>query len=50
MNEIWRAIGLRQNIVEHLPSLWQEVAMRREIVVPGKHGMSGLMLALKMRK
>ena len=47
MHEVWRALGLSQLRVEHLSSLIQEVAMRREIVVPVKHGMSALMLALK---
>ena len=36
--------------MEQLSSLRQEVAMRRSIVVPGKNGMSALMLALKGSK
>ena len=30
-----------------MSSLWKEVAMSRAIVVPGKHDMVALMLALK---
>ena len=33
--------------MEHLSSRRQEVAMRREIVVPGKHSMGSSMLELK---
>ena len=47
MHKVWRDIGLRQNSLEQPSILWQEVAMIRVRVVPGKHGMSALMLALK---
>ena len=47
MHKLWRALGLSQLRVEQLSSLWKELAMRREIVVPGKHGILALMLALK---
>ena len=47
MHKVLRALGLRQLRVEHIASLRQEVAIRRAIVVPGKHGMSALMIALK---
>ena len=47
MHEVWRDLGISQHIVEQLSSMRHEVAMRRAIVVPGKHGMSDLMLALK---
>ena len=45
--KVWRDFRLRQNIVEYLKSLRNEVAMRRSRVVHGKHGMAALMLALK---
>ena len=38
---------MRQIRVKQLSSMWQEVAMRRARVVPGKHGIAALMLALK---
>ena len=47
MHKVWRALLLRKIIVEHLSILWQDVDMRRAIVVTGKHGMSALMLSLK---
>ena len=47
MHEVWRALVLSQLRVEYLSSLQKEVATRRERVVPGKHGMSGLMLSIK---
>ena len=47
MHEVWRALGLRHQRVEQLSILRHEVATRRAGVVPGKHGMSDLMLALK---
>ena len=47
MHKVCRNLGLRQNIVEQISSLWQEVAMIRARVVPGKHGMPALILALK---
>ena len=50
MHRVWRDLVLSQIIVEHISSLQQEVAMIRAIVVPGKHGMSALMLALKEAK
>ena len=34
-------------MVEQLSRLWKEVDMRRARLVPGKHGMSTLMVALK---
>ena len=46
MHEVWRALGLSQIIVEQLSILRQEEAMRWSIVVPGKHGMSALMIPL----
>ena len=36
-----------QNRVEEMSILWQEAATRWSGVVPGKHGMAALMLALK---
>ena len=33
--------------MEQLSILWKDVAMRRAIVVPGKHGMVDLMFELK---
>ena len=33
--------------MEQKSSLWQEVAMRRAILVPVKHGISALTIALK---
>ena len=36
-----------QNILEQLSSLRHEVDMRWLIVLPGKHGMLALMIALK---
>ena len=47
MHKVWRALGLRHNIVGPLPSMWNEVYIIRAIVVPGKHGMPVLILALK---
>ena len=47
MHEVWRALGLRGLRVEQLSSLKQEVAMRQVRVVPVKHDMSALILALK---
>ena len=47
MHEVWRDLVLRQIRVEQLSSLRQEVAIRREIAMPGKHGIAALMLALK---
>ena len=38
---------MSQHIVEHLSSMLHDVTMRREILVPGKHGTSYLMLSLK---
>ena len=47
MHKIFKALGLRQLIVEHLSILQQEVAMRQARLVPGKHDMAALLLALK---
>ena len=47
MHEVWRALGLIKNRVEQLPILRQEVATRRAGVVPVKHVMAALMLALR---
>ena len=47
MHKIWRSTGISQHRVEQLSSLRQDVAMRRSRVVPGKYGMSSLMLSLK---
>ena len=46
MHELWRDLGLIHIRVEHIYNLRQEVSMRRARVVPVKHGMSALMLAL----
>ena len=46
IHEVWRTLVLRHIRVEQLSSLRQELAMILEIVVPVKHGMSALMLAL----
>ena len=40
-------IGTKSDRVEQLSSLWNGVAMRWSIVVPGKYDISALMLALK---
>ena len=47
MDTVCRDIGLSNNRVEQLSSLQHEVTMRRARVVPGKHGMTDLTLALK---
>ena len=47
MHKVWRALGLRHNIVEELSSLSNEVAMTCSRVVPGKHVMAYLILVLK---
>ena len=47
MHGVWRYLGLRQHSVDQLSSLLQYVAMRRERMVPRKHGMVVLMIALK---
>ena len=47
MHEVWKALLLRHIRVEQLSSLRQDVGMIRAIVVPGKHVMASLMLALK---
>ena len=47
MHEVCRALGLRQIRVEQLSSLQQEVDMRQEIVVTGKHSMAAFILSLK---
>ena len=47
MHKVWRALGLKQQRVEHLSSLQQGVAMRWARVVPIKHGMAALTMALK---
>ena len=40
-------LGLRQHRLQNLPILRHDVAMRRAIAVPGKHGMADLMFELK---
>ena len=47
IHKVLRALGMRQLRVEHISILWQEVAMKHSRVLPRKHGMSALMLALK---
>ena len=47
IHKVWRALGLSKHIVEHLPSLQQEVTMKRYRVMPVKKFMVELMLALK---
>ena len=47
MHKVWRDLGLRQHIVEYIPTLQKEVSMRRERVVPTKNGFMALMIALK---
>ena len=47
MHEVWRALGLIYIRVGHLSILRQEVSMRLAIVMPGKHGMSSLVILLK---
>ena len=42
-----RALGLRQIRLEQLSIMKNKVAMRRARLVPGKHVMSALVLALK---
>ena len=46
-HKVWRAFRLRHIILEQISILRQYVAMRRAIVVPGKHVISALILALK---
>ena len=50
MHEVWRALVLRQIRLEHLSSMRKEAAITRERSVPGKHGISALILALKEAK
>ena len=50
MHEVWRGIVIRNHRVECLSIIRKEVAMIRERVVPGKHDMVDLMLALKEAK
>ena len=47
MHEVSRVSVIRHQRVEQLSILRQEVDIRRTQVVPGKHGMTALMLALK---
>ena len=47
MHKVWRSLELMQLRLEQLSSMCQEVSIIWEIVVPGKYGMSALMLALK---
>ena len=47
MHKVWRALGIRQYIVEQLSIMKHEVAMLRERVVPRKQGTAALMLELK---
>ena len=47
MHDVWRDLGLMQHRVENMSSMWQEIAMIRARLVPGKHGMVALMIALK---
>ena len=47
MHKLQRALRLRKNRVEQMPSLRHEVDMRQSRVLPGKYGMSALILALK---
>ena len=50
MHKVWRSLVLRKHRVEMFSSLRYEVAMRKARVVPGKHGMSALMISLKESK
>ena len=47
MHEVRKDLVMRQNRVKHLSNLLQEVHMRHAKVVPGKHVMLALVLALK---
>ena len=47
MHKVWMALGLRKNRAEKLPSLRNEIALRRARAVTEKQGTSALMLALK---
>ena len=47
MHKVWRALGLRQIRLGQLSSLRQEGDTIWARVVPGKHGMSSLMLTRK---
>ena len=47
IHEVCMDLGLMDNKVKQLPSLRQEIAMRWARIVPVKHGMADLMLALK---
>ena len=47
MQKLWRALGIRQQILEQLSILRHGVAMRRARVVPGKNSMADLMMALR---
>ena len=50
MQKLWRALVLRQHRVKQLSIMRHKVDMRRSRVVPGKHGMVFLMIALKEAK
>ena len=47
MHGVYRSLALRQLRAENISILRHEVAMRRARVVPGKNGMSDLMISLK---
>ena len=47
MHKVWRYLGLRNHRLGKLQILRHEAAMIRAIVVPVKHGMEALMIALK---
>ena len=47
IHKVWRYLALRQHKLKQLSIMRHEAAMIRESVVPGKHAMATLMLALK---
>ena len=48
MHEVWRDLGIIQNISEQFSSMWDEIPMRRARVLPGKYGMAAVILVLKV--
>ena len=46
MHKFLKALGLSQHIVQHISSLWHEVAMRQARLLPVKQVMAALLLKL----
>ena len=47
MHKVWRALGLIQNRLKQLSIMGHKLAMRRARLVPVKHVMADIVLALK---